>query len=143
MWNLNDSTGSREEAGGRPSIGLLGLLFLAQPIWREERHNLEGGLALFSSLPESNQRHHSCYPREWPCPGSGRCISIDKVCDGVPDCPNGEDENNTTSGRQCGECGDPRRADFSFRFSEADGVSWYLQNELLQFSCFRDKRLFP
>lgn len=51
---------------------------------------------------ESNQRHHSCYPREWSCPGSGRCISIDKVCDGVPDCPDGEDENNTTSGRQCG-----------------------------------------
>uniref|UniRef100_A0A8C5KSR3 Low-density lipoprotein receptor-related protein 2 n=1 Tax=Jaculus jaculus TaxID=51337 RepID=A0A8C5KSR3_JACJA len=52
---------------------------------------------------ESDQHHNTCYPREWVCPGSGLCISISKVCDGVPDCPGGEDESNSTSGRSCGE----------------------------------------
>ncbi|XP_021094201.1 low-density lipoprotein receptor-related protein 2 isoform X1 [Heterocephalus glaber] len=51
---------------------------------------------------ESNQRHHSCYPREWPCPHSGHCISIYQVCDGISDCPRGEDENSTASGSSCG-----------------------------------------
>lgn len=42
-----------------------------------------------------------CYPGEWPCPSSGLCIPMDKLCDGKADCPEGEDETNTTAGRNC------------------------------------------
>uniref|UniRef100_A0A671YY02 Low density lipoprotein receptor-related protein 2a n=1 Tax=Sparus aurata TaxID=8175 RepID=A0A671YY02_SPAAU len=42
-----------------------------------------------------------CYPGEWPCPSSGLCIPIDQLCDGTAHCPEGEDETNTTAGRNC------------------------------------------
>lgn len=52
----------------------------------------------------SPHRSHKCYPGEWVCPKSGKCIPITKVCDGTLDCPSGEDEANVTARRPCGEC---------------------------------------
>nr|XP_010969732.1 low-density lipoprotein receptor-related protein 2 isoform X1 [Camelus bactrianus] len=46
-------------------------------------------------------RTYDCYPNEWACPKSGKCIPITKVCDRISDCPEGEDENNITEGRHC------------------------------------------
>uniref|UniRef100_A0A8C4INS7 Low density lipoprotein receptor-related protein 2a n=1 Tax=Dicentrarchus labrax TaxID=13489 RepID=A0A8C4INS7_DICLA len=42
-----------------------------------------------------------CYPGEWPCPSTGLCIPMDQLCDGTAHCPEGEDETNTTAGRNC------------------------------------------
>ncbi|TNN64423.1 Low-density lipoprotein receptor-related protein 2 [Liparis tanakae] len=42
-----------------------------------------------------------CYPGEWPCPSSGLCIPVDQLCDGTAHCPEGEDETNSTAGRNC------------------------------------------
>ncbi|CAL8343601.1 unnamed protein product, partial [Boreogadus saida] len=42
-----------------------------------------------------------CYPGEWACPSSGQCIPTDQLCDGSAHCPYGEDETNTTAGRNC------------------------------------------
>lgn len=42
-----------------------------------------------------------CYPGEWPCPSSGLCIPLHQLCDGRAQCPEGEDETNTTAGRNC------------------------------------------
>ena len=50
-------------------------------------------------------RTYECYPNEWACPKSGKCIPITKVCDGTSDCPEGEDESNITVGQHCGEYG--------------------------------------
>lgn len=69
---------------------LLALQFDGVAHWFSLSHSLESG-------------HRDCYPGEWPCPASGRCIPIDKVCDGTPDCPAGEDETNITAGRLCSE----------------------------------------
>lgn len=44
-----------------------------------------------------------CYPGEWPCPSSGVCIPFDHLCDGTVNCPDGEDETNTTAGRNCSQ----------------------------------------
>ncbi|TNN03863.1 hypothetical protein fugu_000892 [Takifugu bimaculatus] len=49
---------------------------------------------------DSNSR--DCYPGEWGCPGSTVCITLDKVCDGKPDCPEGTDETNSTAQQTCG-----------------------------------------
>uniref|UniRef100_A0A8C5B335 Low-density lipoprotein receptor-related protein 2 n=1 Tax=Gadus morhua TaxID=8049 RepID=A0A8C5B335_GADMO len=45
--------------------------------------------------------HLCCYPGEWACPSSGQCIPTDQLCDGSAHCPYGEDETNTTAGRNC------------------------------------------
>uniref|UniRef100_A0A672KHW3 Low-density lipoprotein receptor-related protein 2-like n=1 Tax=Sinocyclocheilus grahami TaxID=75366 RepID=A0A672KHW3_SINGR len=42
-----------------------------------------------------------CYPGEWPCPSSGVCIPLEHICDGTAHCLDGEDETNTTAGRNC------------------------------------------
>lgn len=35
-----------------------------------------------------------CHPYEpFKCPGNGACISIQYLCDGAPDCPDGYDED--------------------------------------------------
>lgn len=44
-----------------------------------------------------------CYPGEWPCPSSGVCIPLDHLCDGTAHCLDGEDETNTTAGRNCSQ----------------------------------------
>lgn len=36
----------------------------------------------------------ACHPYEpFKCPGVGTCISIQYLCDGAPDCPDGYDED--------------------------------------------------
>ncbi|KAK7507961.1 hypothetical protein BaRGS_00000926, partial [Batillaria attramentaria] len=40
---------------------------------------------------------YSCYPGEWPCPSSGRCIPLSKVCDNSNDCVKGGDEGDGCS----------------------------------------------
>uniref|UniRef100_A0A8C9T919 Low density lipoprotein receptor-related protein 2a n=1 Tax=Scleropages formosus TaxID=113540 RepID=A0A8C9T919_SCLFO len=42
-----------------------------------------------------------CYPGEWACPYSAVCIPLERLCDGSPHCPGGEDETNITAGRNC------------------------------------------
>ena len=32
--------------------------------------------------------------KSWPCPGEARCIARSKICDGVRDCGNGQDEDS-------------------------------------------------
>lgn len=53
------------------------------------------------SFLSTDNVQRECYPGEWPCPSSGLCIPLDKLCDGMPNCPDGEDETNTTAGRNC------------------------------------------
>lgn len=55
---------------------------------------------IFLWILDSNSR--DCYPGEWGCPGSTVCITMDKVCDGKPDCPEGTDETNSTAQQTCG-----------------------------------------
>uniref|UniRef100_A0A672KQ36 Low-density lipoprotein receptor-related protein 2-like n=1 Tax=Sinocyclocheilus grahami TaxID=75366 RepID=A0A672KQ36_SINGR len=52
-----------------------------------------------ASLKHNVQRE--CYPGEWPCPSSGVCIPLEHICDGTAHCLDGEDETNTTAGRNC------------------------------------------
>lgn len=46
---------------------------------------------------------HECYPGEWACPSSGVCILMEQLCDSTPHCPDGEDETNSTAGRNCSQ----------------------------------------
>ncbi|XP_018331521.1 IDLSRF-like peptide isoform X2 [Agrilus planipennis] len=43
----------------------------------------------------SSKRNDACHPYEpFKCPGDGNCISIQYLCDGAPDCPDGYDEDS-------------------------------------------------
>lgn len=35
----------------------------------------------------------SCPSWQWQCPGHSVCVNLTRVCDNVPDCPNGADES--------------------------------------------------
>ncbi|XP_066279104.1 uncharacterized protein [Branchiostoma lanceolatum] len=38
---------------------------------------------------------HQCYGYHgWKCPGENTCLSVNRVCDSIPHCANGEDEKN-------------------------------------------------
>uniref|UniRef100_A0A1I8BL22 EGF-like domain-containing protein n=1 Tax=Meloidogyne hapla TaxID=6305 RepID=A0A1I8BL22_MELHA len=36
--------------------------------------------------------HYKCPPDMWPCPNSGHCIPLGKLCNGINDCDGGMDE---------------------------------------------------
>ena len=40
----------------------------------------------------------ACSSNQFPCSESGPCVALANRCDGVGDCPNGDDETH------CGEC---------------------------------------
>ncbi|KAK8396106.1 hypothetical protein O3P69_005307 [Scylla paramamosain] len=51
-------------------------------------------LYLLSSPSNMHEGPKDCMPYEpFRCPGGGICISIQYLCDGAPDCPDGYDEN--------------------------------------------------
>ena len=41
---------------------------------------------------EDEKNCTNCYPGEWPCPKSRKCIPKSWICDGLIDCPDSEDE---------------------------------------------------
>uniref|UniRef100_A0A4W4GV52 Low-density lipoprotein receptor-related protein 2 n=1 Tax=Electrophorus electricus TaxID=8005 RepID=A0A4W4GV52_ELEEL len=52
-------------------------------------------------IVDTDNVQHECYSSDWPCPSSGVCIRMEQLCDGTPHCPDGEDETNSTAGRNC------------------------------------------
>lgn len=62
-----------------------------------------GILTVFFFVVCLDNVQRECYPGEWPCPSSGVCIPFDHLCDGTVHCPDGEDETNTTAGRNCSQ----------------------------------------
>uniref|UniRef100_A0A8C4T9C2 Low-density lipoprotein receptor-related protein 2 n=1 Tax=Erpetoichthys calabaricus TaxID=27687 RepID=A0A8C4T9C2_ERPCA len=45
----------------------------------------------------------SCLSGQWQCPGQSICINLTKVCDNVPDCPNGADESPLCNQESCAD----------------------------------------
>jgi len=62
--------------------------------------DIEAKLAtfLFPATPGPTLPPPPCKQYEWECPGSTKCISYDKVCDGTNNCP-----ANTDEGEFCGK----------------------------------------
>ncbi|XP_029461540.1 low-density lipoprotein receptor-related protein 2 isoform X2 [Rhinatrema bivittatum] len=44
-----------------------------------------------------------CPSWQWQCPGHSVCVNLSKVCDNIPDCPNGADESPLCNQESCSD----------------------------------------